>query len=87
MISKITNVSFKNNTSELKTDAENTEVQPVTNMLEQDTKDVDTFETTQTQTNTTTGPKKGNLITGILGIVELLNSFMSLLNTKNNTKK
>ena len=40
MISKITNVSFKNNTSELKTDAENTEVQPVTNMLEQDTKDV-----------------------------------------------
>ncbi len=87
MISKITNVSFKNNTSELKTDAENTEVQPVTNMLEQDTKDVDTFETTQTQTNTTTEPKKGNLITGILGIVELVNSFMSLLDTKNNTKK
>ncbi|MGN0018114.1 MAG: hypothetical protein ACI37S_03635 [Candidatus Gastranaerophilaceae bacterium] len=87
MISKITNVSFKNNTSELKNDAENTEVQPVTNMLEQDTKDVDTFETTQTQTNTTTEPKKGNLITGILGIVELLSSFMSLLDTKNNTKK
>lgn len=75
MINKITPVSFKGNTEKI---AENNDVQTVsTTPIAQTELQVDTF------TNTT--PKKsgnGSLLTGILGLMEMVNTLLSMSTKK-----
>ena len=70
MISKITPVSFKGTTEQL---AENTETQTVSTMpIAQVEPQVDTF----TKTNKKSG--NGDLLTGILGIMDMVNTLLSM---------
>ncbi len=70
MISKITPVSFKGTTEQL---AENTETQTVSTMpIAQVEPQVDTF------TNTNKKSGNGSLFTGIMGILEMVNTLLSM---------
>ncbi len=70
MINKITPVSFKGTTEKI---AENNDVQTVsTTPIAQTEPQVDTF----TKTNKKSG--NGDLFTGIMGIIEMVNTLLSM---------
>ena len=75
MISKILPVSFKG-TTDVKT-SENAETKQNSTTLVTNTEpQVDTF------TNTTKKPENGNLLTGILGILDMVNTLLSITTKK-----
>ena len=70
MINKITPVSFKGTTEKI---AENNDVQTVSTMpIAQVEPQVDTF------TNTNKKSGNGDLLTGILGIMDMVNTLLSM---------
>ncbi len=74
MISKITPVSFKGTTEQ---PVENTETQAVSTMpITQTEPQVDTF------TNTNKKSNNGSLLTGILGIMDMVNTLLSMTSKK-----
>lgn len=74
MINKITPVSFKGNTEKI---AENNDVQTVsTTPIAQTELQVDTF------TNTNKKSGNGSLFTGIMGILEMVNTLLSMTSSK-----
>lgn len=74
MINKITPVSFKGNTEKI---AENNDVQTVsTTPIAQTELQVDTF------TNTNKKSGNGSLLTGILGLMEMVNTLLSMSTKK-----
>lgn len=74
MISKITPVSFKGTTEQ---PVENTETQAVSTMpITQAEPQTDTF------TNTNKKSNNGSLLTGILGIMDMVNTLLSMTSKK-----